>query len=67
MVELIRSALGEIKDYPPGVKELIRCYICKYWRRNSGAFGGCSRIYPGDIVLTNGEFYCAYGEKENEE
>ena len=69
MVELIRVALGEIDDYPVA-QELIRCYACKYWRRNScahGEYGGCgdcSRICPGDIVLTNGEFYCAYGEKE---
>jgi hypothetical protein len=63
MVELIRVALGEIDDYPVA-QELIRCYACKYWRRNSEAYGGCSRICPGDIVLTNGEFYCAYGEKE---
>lgn len=53
--------------------ELIRCHACKYWRRNScahgeyGGYGGCSRIYPGDIVLTDEQFYCTYGEKENEE
>lgn len=66
MVELIRFDFGEIEDYP-GTQELIRCYMCKHWHKNSGAYGCCSRICPGDIVLTNGVFYCAYGEKENEE
>ena len=66
-IEILKITQDKIADFLTQ-PEIVRCKDCKYWkRRECGSYGTCENENMNMCGFFDSEWYCADGEKLDEE
>ena len=59
-VKRVQESFDRLTDKDPNAVPVVRCKDCKYWNTNN-YYHSCGLL---NIVVNNGDFFCADGERE---